>query len=813
MRYTFANCTLDIDAMRLDVDGAPVPLQPQVLDVLRLLIEERERVVPKQELLEGVWGHTFVTESALTSRIKSARQAIGDDGKAQRLIRTVHGRGYQFVGEVIESPTDMEPDATGAARRQLPRFGSELIGRETDVAAVLDHLERSRLVTVVGPGGVGKTRLAVAAAERSATDAVFVDLTSVRDPELVLTQISSAIGLNTNESVVRESLVEYLSGRTLLLVIDNAEHVIGAAADIGDLARSVADLTVLVTSRERLRVRGEQVYHLDPLDLDGDLHAGPGASAAVALFEQHARAIDPDFDMERWGPSAERICRAVEGLPLAIELAAAQTGTLPTDMLASRLGERLRSSSSSLRDAPTRQRTMADTIEWSLQLVTVPELRLFGRLGVFAGPVCIEAVEAVCRDDQLPDPVDLLARLVDRSLVRRVIGADGVVRFVMLHLLRERAAELLDDDPAVEEIERRHREYVASELWRIDDDHWSGVVSSWIDQVSALRAEARRAFGSAVSRADWETAGRIAGSLSTYHHREGGLGEGRSWLAALEAHHHELSDAVLGRVLLGQGLLAWDHDEQQSARTSWERALVVMQRIGDEVRSAYVLASLAIAHLDEPGEHARCRLLIDRGVALARRSAEPLLVAEVLNIAGEFARATGDDASARVCYEESVDLATELHDQTLASIALANLSYLACHQGDFEAGRTIGRRALEMCWAHKRRQLAAWSVGELAGPAAGLGEHELAARLIGASRRALEQLGGRIYPADKLEHERTASAVRAALGSERYRELSAQGRTLSLDESIALALGAPTWPPGSGGRSTPRTQQTGSNSG
>ena len=789
MRYSFANCTLDVEAMRLEVDGAPVPLQPQVVDVLHLLIEERERVVPKQELLERVWGHSFVTESALTSRIKSARQAIGDDGKTQRLIRTVHGRGYQFVGELIESPVDAEPAGGAASDRELPRFGSPLIGRESDVAAVLQHLQRSFLVTVVGPGGVGKTRLAVAVAERSAVDVVFVDLTVVSEPELVSTQIASAIGLRTNESVAVDGLIEYLSGRTMLLVIDNAEHVIEAAPTIGDLARSVAGLSVLVTSRERLRVRGEQVYRLGPLDLDGTA-ASQGVSAAVTLFELHARAIDPDFDMERWRPSVERICRAVEGLPLAIELAAAQTGTLPADMLASRLRERLRSSSSSRRDAPTRQRTMADTIEWSLQLITAAELRLFGRLGAFAGPVSIDAVEQVCRDDELLDPVDLLARLVDRSLVRRVIGTDGVVRFGMLELLRQRAAELLRDDSTADEIERRHCEYVASELWRIDDDRWSGVVSTWIDQVTALRAEARRAFGSAVARADWETAARIVGSLSTYHHREGSLGEGRSWLDTLDSHHHELSDETLGRVLLGAGLLAWDHDDQPAARAAWEQALAVLQRIPDEVRSAYVLASLAVAHLDEPGEHARCRVLVDRGVALARRNAEPLLLAEVLNIAGEFARSTGDDAVARACYEESVGLASDFHDETLASIALANLAYLACHDGDFEEGRRIGRRALEMCWALKRRQLAAWSVGELAGPAAGLGEYELAARLIGASQRALEQLGGRIYPPDMVEHEHVAGLVSAALGPQSYRELRSEGRALSLDEAIVLALGS-----------------------
>jgi predicted ATPase/DNA-binding winged helix-turn-helix (wHTH) protein len=789
MQYSFANCRLDTDAMRLDVDGAAVPLQPQVMDVLRVLIEARDRVVSKQELLERVWGHTFVTESALTSRIKSARQAIGDDGKAQRLIRTVHGRGYQFVGELHEPAIRAGDEAPRGPVHELPRFGSRLVGRDSEVAEVEDHLGRSRLVTIVGPGGVGKTRLAVAVAERSEQDAVFVDLAPIDDPALVTSQIASAIGVHTIASLPDQGLAEYLTGRRLLLIIDNVEHVIDAAVAIGDLVRRVPDLAVIVTSRERLRVDGEQSYQLDPLEVDGDIGESHGASAAVTLFEMYARAVDPGFDLESARSSVERICRAVEGLPLAIELVAAQIGTLPADMLASRLGERLRSSSSSRRDAPTRQRTMADTIEWSLQLVTAPELRLFGRLGVFAGDVTVDAIEAVCRDEQMPDPVDVLGRLVDRSLVRRTTGKDGVVRFGMLDLLRHRAADLLRDDPRAAAVGQRHREYVAGELWRIDEAHWSGLVTTWIDRTTSLLAEARRAFASAIASEDWETAARIAGSLSMYHHREGGLAEGRGWLEMLEPHHREMSDAALGRVLLGRGLLAWDDDDLPAARNAWEEALVVLQLIPDEARSAYVFASLAVAHLDEPGEHDRCRALVDRGVALARRVAGPVLLVEVLNIAGEFARATGDDAAARPRYEEAVELATRYQDQTSASVSLANLAYLACHDGDFEEGRRIARRALEMCWALKRRQLAAWTVSELAGPAAGLGEHELAARLIGASQRALEQQGGRIYPADLAEHERTVATTVDALGRERFEALCEEGRELSLDEAIALALG------------------------
>lgn len=785
MRYSFVNCRLDTDAMQLEVDGAPVAMQPQVFDVLRVLIESRERVVSKQELLDEVWGHTFVTESALTSRIKSARQAIGDDGKSQRLIRTVHGRGYQFVG-VLDGFADDGPHVSPRPSASLPQFRSRLVGRDRDIAAVVEHLERSRLVTVVGPGGVGKTRLAVSVAQQSGRDAVFVDLGPVGDPSVVMSRIASALGVPAEETSLAHGLADHLQGKKMLLVIDNLEHVVDAAVEIADLVGSVPDLTVVATSRERLRVDGEQIYRLAPLDVEGDTTR---EAAAIQLFDQHASAVDAGFELDRVRPSVERICRAVDGLPLAIELVASQTATLPVDMLASRLDERLRSSSASRRDLPMRQRTMADTIEWSLQLVTASELRLFGRLGVFAGDVRIDAIETVCCDDaSLPDGIEALSRLVDKSLVRRTVD-DGVVRFGLLQLLRHRARELLAGDPDHAIVERRHREFIASEVCSIDEGHWSGLVPSWIDHAAALRDEARRALGSAVAAADWDVAATITAAFAMFHHREGGLRESWRWMTSIEPHHDELSDPVLGRLLLGRGLIAWDLNELAEARDAWERALIVLQRIPDEARTSYVLVSLAVAHLEQPTEGDRCRAFVDRGLALARRVAEPLMLAEVLNIAGEFARATGDDEAARPRYEEAFEIASGKGDQMLASIALANVAYLACHDGDFEEGRRIGRRALEMCWALNRRQLAAWSVSELAGPAAGRGDHELAARLIGASQHALADRGGRIYPADLVEHERIVAITTDALGPARFADLCAEGAALSLEQAVRLALG------------------------
>lgn len=791
VRYAFEECDLDLDAMLLTVAGQRVPLEPQVFDVLQYLIQERHRVVPKSELLDRVWGHRFVTESALTSRIKTARRAIADDGRAQRLIRTVHGRGYQFVGEVRELEAAVAP-APVRKSRGLPTYVSEFVGRDCDLVELEALLDRARLVTVTGPGGVGKTRLAVACERRShSREVAFVDLTVVGESALVMAQVAAVLGLQTGPTGALATVIEYLIGRRCLLILDNVEHVIDSAPEIGALVGAVDDLTVLATSRERLRVDGEHVFPLEPLDLESPELAADSASAAVLMFGAVARAAAPAFDVEQHRRDVERICRAVDGLPLAIELAAGQVRTLPPTMLASRLANRLGSASGTRRDRPVRHRTMSDTIDWSLHLITADELRLFTRLGAFVSDVPLSMIEAVCRDEALIDPVDALGRLVDQSLVRARTASDGSARFGMLGLLRERANQLLAEDDRREAVARRHGEAVAAAVEDLDRRRWGDLVATWLDAMADLQPEVRRALDWATEHEEWELAARIAGSLGAFWHREGGQAQGRRWLDAVLDHVDSLTDATLGRTLMSHGLIAWGHDDQTEARAAWSRAVEFLERTGDRRRLAYVLASLAVTELNAPEQYDAAMRSLDRGVTLAREVGEPAMLAEVLNIRGEFARVTGDDGAARAAYEEAASLAERIGDLAHLSIALANLSYLACHDGRYDDGRRIARRSLAICSSEGRRLLAAWSVSELAGPASGLGEPELAARLLGASEQAMEVLGGRRYPADVREHERVVAEVVVALGRERFDELRAEGARLPLDEAIRLALGSP----------------------
>jgi len=793
LKYRFDECEFDTDAIRLVVAGEDVAVQPQVADVLRVLIEERSRVVSKEELLDRVWGHTFVTESALTSRIKSARQAIGDDGKEQRLIRTVHGRGYQFVGHVRED-VDADPAAAAPAGRvasiaPLPTYASELVGRHRELAELARLVHGARIVTIVGPGGVGKTRLAVACAGTlTDCEVAFVDLTTVRDAALVVDHIATALGLHAAGDGAAAAIREYVEGRRTLLVVDNVEHVIDASPAIGELARGVDGLTVLATSRERLRVEGEQVFLLDPLDTNPESEAPDADPAAIELFVRTAHSVAPDLDLGRYRRHIEQICATVDGLPLAIELVAGQTRTLPPDMLAARLGDRLRSASATRRDAPARHRTMAETIDWSLRLLDRDERHLFVGLGAFVGDASLALIEAACTDEVVPDPLDVLTRLVDKSLVRARPGPDGQVRFGMLELLRTRAAELLADEPDALEVARRHAHAVADAVEAIDLQSWGTLASDWTDLLAMLLPEFRRAHDTATALEEWELVGRLAASYGTFWHREGGLPEGGRRIRAAREHADQLSRPTHGRLLAAAGLVAWDVGDVLEARELWLDAIELLEGTAFTSTMAYVMAGTAVTAIAEPERHDWAQDQIARALPIAR-SGPPAALAEVLNMWGEFARATGDDASARQAYEEALRLAADSGNRALESVALANLSYIECHAGNFDQARRMSRTALRMSIANGRRLMVSWTVGELAISAHGLGEHELAARLLGAATRAMQTLHAGRYPADVHEDERVIASLVERLGRAEYDRLFAEGGQLTLDQAIPLALG------------------------
>jgi predicted ATPase/DNA-binding winged helix-turn-helix (wHTH) protein len=781
--FSFDRFELDLGRVELRVGGQPRPVEPQVFDVLALLVRQRHRLVPKEELLDEVWHTRFVTESALSSRIKSARRAIGDDGRAQRLIRTVHGRGYQFVGEV-----QVVGEAPAAARATpVPRPATPTIGRAGDVHAVVTLLDRSRIVTLLGPGGVGKTRLAVEAVlardRASPVESCFVDLTKVREAELVPHLVVRELGIRAGAGSDAVAVIEEaLRGRPFLLVLDNFEHVVEAAGIVADLVRTSLGLHVLVTSRARLRLAGEHVFDVSPLSVD----AGDGLGDAVALFAQAATAVDGTF---RLGPNLAdvvSICRTVDGLPLAIELAAGHVRTLPPSLLRTRLGARLGSPGAAARDAPARQQTVPATIDWSLQLLGAPEQRLFARLGAFSGPVPLEAVEQVCGDHRL-DVVEALSRLVDQSLVRRVPGRGGEARFVLLELLRERARELLAAQGG-DVIAHRHAVWVAGWVEDTEDRRWTDAVGWWVEAMTELLSEIRAAHAWASEHGETELAARITGSLSNFWHREGGQDEGRRWVAEALAAADGLTDNLLGRLHMAAGVVEWWSTGELVARRHFEAATEAFRRLGRDRYLAFGLYMTAMTYVGDRAHHDLAVGLCAEAVALARQVGELPPLATALNVMGELRRVNGDDDAARAAYEEGLAVALAMGDTQHIAALTGCLSFLAEHAGDHVEARRLAVEAVRLCWSAGRRATTAECLAQIAGPDLGLGHPARAARWLGAAEEALRVLGGHFAAGDVPEHDRVVAALRAALGQDELDRLWAEGAGLSLEEAVDLAL-------------------------
>jgi predicted ATPase/DNA-binding winged helix-turn-helix (wHTH) protein len=522
----FEDCELDVGRVVFRREGRELHIEPQAFNVLSYLIERRGEVVRKVELLDRVWGDRFVSEAALTTQIKSVRQAVGDDGILQRVIRTVHGKGYEFVAEVRVVEESAAPDgAPGepvAAVSRLPAPVQPLIGRDAVLDLLVGKMATSRLVTLVGTGGVGKTSVGYELARRVAanyTDGVYVvELVTVVDEGATFEAFATALDVSTRQRLsVEDAIVDMLRPRSALLLLDNCEHLIELVADlVSRILRAAPAVSIVATSREPLAVSGEQVWTIEPLPTDG----GAGVTSfdvasvpAVALFVERARAADPGFELDpRTAPAVMEICRRLDGIPLAIELAASRARAIDVLEIALRLDERFRLLKAVRRGTDPRHRTLHDAISWSYELLGDDEQRLFAALAVFAGPFDLGAAEAVCSGG---DVLDLLTRLTERSMlaVRRQTG--GGTRYEMLETLREYGRQRLDDTRSVE-LFTAHAEHFVAVARGVEADLTTSAEVRASASAEAAFADLRAAQRFSLQVGDLDAAFRLIGSVREY---------------------------------------------------------------------------------------------------------------------------------------------------------------------------------------------------------------------------------------------------------------------------------------------------------
>lgn len=808
MRIRFDDFELDTSTYELRQGGELVIVEPQVFGVLTYLVEQRDRVITKEELLDSVWGDRFVSESALTTRIKQARRAVGDDGRTQRIIRTIHGTGYRFVALVDES------GAVEIARPTAPLPGpiTPLVGR-TDALEAISSLVRShRLVTLTGVGGVGKTRLAVEVARALAStyaDGVrWVELAPVLKADALPAAVAGALQITpvSNQSVV-ESLGSALAGQEMLLVLDNCEHLIEAVAALvrGILGRADA-ITILSTSREDLRVEGEQVWSVSPLDTSTD-----GRSAAVELFVQRAEAAAAGYSAADDIGAIVEICRHLDGIALAIELAAARTVSMSPRQICDRLSDRFHLLSNS-RSSVTRHQTLRQAVAWSYDLLAKDERLLLRCCSVFADGFDTDGATAVCGaafDESTV--IDLLDALVRKSLVGVERTSDGV-RFGMLETIRQFAAESAGRSSTTDEVHQRHAEYFARsaraayEIWRGPEQQRA------LEWFTTEMANLRLAFTWARDHGDLVTAGRVAAHatiLGWNLQRHEPIG----WAGQIADDAEAARIPELPRVL-GAASLCMLTGGAAEATGFDERALKYETEDGFDPFDAEVALTLhgltqamnghlerwvdmATVHIDDPvagpaaaaallwnlpaiGRHEEAQDMADQVTARTRGAGNPKWIAWAMaGVARAFA--PDDPDRAIVASRAAAAYAREMNLPFYEALNAREAAPIEAEHGDLELGLAMYDEALESL--HRSGAGAHLSIilANLATFFSRFDRPEVAATLIGI---ALGQAGSVDMAMDV---DATAEQLRTALGSDRYDELVATGLGMALGEAVRFA--------------------------
>ena len=510
MRYRFGPYTLDLGTLQLLEGGEPVVLEPRTFQVLEYLIRHRDRVVAKDELLDEVWGDRFVGESALSSQIKHARVAVGDDGRSQHTIRTSHRVGYRFVADVVEEPT------AGGARGPVvgvPATWSsatrELFGRASDLEELARRLARHRLVTVTGPGGVGKTALAARALVEQAAGAPdgawMCELANTRDPGAIANVVLAAIGEGQqSDTDPMESVLRFLERRRAVLVLDNCEHVLDTASALARrLLERCPHVRILATSRAPLGVQGESIHTLDALT----------PADAASCFA--TRAADAGAALDPADPSISELCRRLDCIPLALELAAARARLLSPGEMLELLGDRFRLLRDAGRDGEDdRHQSLHRTISWSWDALDPEDRKLLARLSVFVGPFTLDDARHVALGGGDPlDAVDALGRLVSGSLLVAVPDPSGRTRFRLLESVREFAAGKLVDAATVRS---RHTAHFAALVESLDAALQTDRIDGALAAMRAAWDNLRAAVGYAADAGDAATVRRILRAVGPY---------------------------------------------------------------------------------------------------------------------------------------------------------------------------------------------------------------------------------------------------------------------------------------------------------
>jgi predicted ATPase/class 3 adenylate cyclase len=746
---------------------------------------------------------------------------------------------YQLV--IAGLPSDFPPlKSLDASLNNLPIQLTSFIGREKEITEIKQAISEHRLVTLTGPGGSGKTRLALQVAteliEHFHDGVFFVALAPITNPGLVASTIAQSLGIpETAGRSIADSLKDYLQSKSLLLLLDNFEQVIPAAPLVAELLVACSKLKIVVTSRETLRISGEREYPVPPLALPNltKLPSPESLSqyAAVQLFVQRAQVVKPDFAITSdTAPAIAEICYRLDGLPLAIELAAARIKLLPPRAMLARLENRLEFLTGGARELPARQQTLRNAIAWSYDLLNENEQKLFRQLSVFVGGCTFDAVEAVAGDHQVGlSLLDQFGSLLDKSLLREVEGISDEPRFIMLELLREFGLGQLESSGEQETIRRLHANFFLELAERAEAKLESAEQVEWMNRMEQEHDNLRAALEwSRTAEGAGELCLRLAGTLGLFWEARGYFSEGRERLSAILS-----TDAAQGRTAERAKLLARaaelayrqsdyaatvelaeeslsiyrEVDDKQgiasvliklsnaateagdyvTASGFLEEALTIWQELDDKHGTARALISLGWAAL-RPGDYQLANERLEAALAISRELEDTRSIGFELSGLGEVALRQGDYGRAATLLEESLELRRQLGSKWGVGVSLGTLGWVAIREGDWN--RAVARlgESLEVRQEIGDKGGSAWCIERLAEVAQAQANPEKAVRLLSAAAALRISIGSVIDPVDQPEYQQRRTALRTELGEERFAKLWEEGRALKLEQAIAYAL-------------------------
>ena len=796
VRYRFSRFELQPDERRLLDAGAPVALGPRAFDLLCALVDRAGHLVTKDELLERVWPKVIVEEAALQMQISALRKVLGRDA-----LVTVTGRGYRFA--LVVACIGAEPTASPTVpRHNLPQPLTSFIGRETQISELKGLLGGTRLLTLAGSGGCGKTRLAMQmAADLTGAypDGVWlVEFAALADPALVPQAVAQVLGLKEQAGKhLTQTIAEHLASRHLLMVLDNAEHVLEACAQFsGAVLRGCAKLSVLVTSRERLGIVGELTYRVPSLSApDPEQMATPeqiSAYESARLFIERAQLQQPQFVVTVENAAAlASICHRLDGIPLAIELAAARVRSMPVEEVSRRLDQRFELLTGGSRTALPRHRTLRSLIDWSYDLLSPAEQALLCRASIFAGGWTLEAADQVCVGDRVDgkDLLDLLTSLADKSLVLAKEHR-GATRYGLLETVRYYARDRLSESGEETKLTRRHFDYVLALAEAADAKQLGEEQGAWIERLESEHDNLRAALAWCCTAGGNAADGlRLASALGWFWRSRGHLGEGRRWISvSIDAAPSGQDSPTRADALRWAGLLAMDQADYSAAQVLQEEALAIYRRVGDRPGIARVLNNLGLVAIDQ-ADHAAAQSLFEESMAMRRELGDQQGVSLVLSNLGLVAQLLAHHATAHALYEEALAIQRTVGDRATIAILTHNVGTVLCELSDYSSAQAMLKEALALWDELGSRAGVVASLEAFAGLARLQAQPARAARLWGLAARLREEIGSAQSPRTQADIDVSVAAARTAMGNDdAFESAWAEGRAVALDQVMRELL-------------------------